>query len=209
MKHFITMLCLLLFAAFGMSQERKFISTCGKTQTAIKWSEEHKNGKIQLNTAQGSERHEYLIGNGYKTESWRIVNPSTNTYLTVSLNRGTYTLSGRFKGKPISKTVKSKGKPWYQNIAYNAGLTLKNGKAVEYECFRPDNMKLYTMSATKKRIVKFDGKNALKIEVALTGFMSVFWSCDYYFDPHTLLFVGYKGVNGGPGTPETKISVSR
>lgn len=209
MKHFITMLCLLLFAAFGMSQERKFISTCGKTQTAIKWSEEHKNGKIQLNTVQGSERHEYLIGNGYKTESWRIVNPSTNTYLTVSLNRGTYTLSGRFKGKPISKTVKSKGKPWYQNIAYNAGLTLKNGKAVEYECFRPDNMKLYTMSATKKRIVKFDGKNALKIEVALTGFMSVFWSCDYYFDPHTLLFVGYKGVNGGPGTPETKISVSR
>ncbi len=209
MKHFITMLCLLLFAAFGMVQERKFISTCGKTQTAIKWSEEHKNGKIQLNTVQGSERHEYLIGNGYKTESWRIVNPSTNTYLTVSLNRGTYTLSGRFKGKPISKTVKSKGKPWYQNIAYNAGLTLKNGKAVEYECFRPDNMKLYTMSATKKRIVKFDGKNALKIEVALTGFMSVFWSCDYYFDPHTLLFVGYKGVNGGPGTPETKISVSR
>lgn len=209
MKHFITMLCLLLFAAFGMAQERKFISTCGKTQTAIKWSEEHKNGKIQLNTVQGSERHEYLIGNGYKTESWRIVNPSTNTYLTVSLNRGTYTLSGRFKGKPISKTVKSKGKPWYQNIAYNAGLTLKNGKAVEYECFRPDNMKLYTMSATKKRIVKFDGKNALKIEVALTGFMSVFWSCDYYFDPHTLLFVGYKGVNGGPGTPETKISVSR
>lgn len=209
MKHFITMLCLLLFAAFGMSQERKFISTCGKTQTAIKWSEEHKNGKIQLNTVQGSERHEYLIGNGYKTESWRIVNPSTNTYLIVSLNRGTYTLSGRFKGKPISKTVKSKGKPWYQNIAYNAGLTLKNGKTVEYECFRPDNMKLYTMSATKKGIVKFDGKNALKIEVALTGFMSVFWSCDYYFDPHTLLFVGYKGVNGGPGTPETKISVSR
>lgn len=209
MKHFITMLCLLLFAAFGMSQERKFISTCGKTPTAIKWSEEHKNGKIQLNTVQGSERHEYLIGNGYKTDSWRIVNPSTNTYLTVSLNRGTYTLSGRFKGKPISKTVKSKGKPWYQNIAYNAGLTLKNGKTVEYECFRPDNMKLYTMSATKKGIVKFDRKNALKIEVALTGFMSVFWSCDYYFDPHTLLFVGYKGVNGGPGTPETKISVSR
>ncbi len=35
MKHIITMLCLLLFAAFAMAQERKFISTCGKTQTAI------------------------------------------------------------------------------------------------------------------------------------------------------------------------------
>lgn len=209
MKHIITMLCLLLFAAFGMAQDKKFISTCGKTQTVIKWSEEHKNGRILLNTAQGSERHEYHLGNGYKTESWKIVNPSTNTNLTVSLNRGTYTLSGRFRGKAISKTVKSKGKPWYQNIAYNAGLTLKKGKSVEYECFRPDNMKLYTMSATKKRIEKFDGKNALRIEVGLSGFMSAFWSCDYYFDPHTFLFAGYKGVNGGPGTPETKITVSR
>lgn len=209
MKHIITILCLLLSATFGIAQERKFISTCGKTQTAIKWSEEHRNGKILLNTAQDSERHEYLLGNGYKTESWKIVNPSTNTDLTVSLNRGTYTLSGKFKGKPISKTVKSKGRPWYQNIAYNAGLTLKNRKSVEYECFRPDNMKLYNMSATKKGIERFNGKNPLRIEVALTGFMSVFWSCDYYFDPNTLLFVGYKGVNGGPGTPETKISVSR
>lgn len=209
MRHIITMLCLLLFVASGMAQERKYISTCGKTQTAIKWSEEHKNGKIRLNAVQGSERHEYLIGNGYKTVSWKVVNPSTNTNLTVSLNRGIYSISGRFKGKPISKTVKSKSKPWYQNIAYNAGLTLKNGKSVEYECFRPDNMKLYTMSATKKGIEKFDGKNALRIEVGLTGFMSVFWSCDYYFDANTLLFVGYKGINGGPGTPETKISVSR
>ena len=209
MKQIITILCLLLSATFGIAQERKFISTCGKTQTAIKWSEEHRNGKILLNTAQDSERHEYLLGNGYKTESWKIVNSSTNTDLTVSLNRGTYTLSGKFKGKPISKTVKSKGRPWYQNIAYNAGLTLKNRKSVEYECFRPDNMKLYNMSATKKGIERFNGKNPLRIEVALTGFMSVFWSCDYYFDPNTLLFVGYKGVNGGPGTPETKISVSR
>lgn len=35
-------------------------------------------------------------------------------------------------------------------------------------------MKLYTMSATNKGIGKFDGKNAQRIEVGLTGFMSVF-----------------------------------
>lgn len=174
MKQIITMICLLLFAAVGMAQERNFISTCGKTKTAIKWSEEHKNGNIRLKAVQGSERHEYLIGNGYRTLSWNVVNPSTNTNLTISLNRGVYSISGRFNGKPISKKVKSKGKPWYQNIAYNAGFTLKNGESVEYECFRPDNMKFYTMSATKKGIVIFDGKNAQRIEIGLTGFMSVF-----------------------------------
>ncbi|GAA6257255.1 hypothetical protein F070042J6_31070 [Bacteroides sp. f07] len=209
MKHlFITLLSLFLTIT-ALAQERIYISTCGKTRTAIKWSEENKDGKIYLHTVQGVEVHEYVLDNSYKTESWKIVDTSSNTNLTISLKNGIYSISGIFKGKPISKTVKSKGKPWYQNIAYNAGLTLKNGKSVEYECFRPDNMKLYIMSATKKGIEKFDGKNAVRIEVGLTGIMSAFWSCDYYFDTVTLSFVGYKGVNGGPGTPETKISCSR
>ena len=209
MKHIIVIALTLFLAVFVMAQERNYISTCGKTKTSVKWSEEHKDGKIYLNTIQGNERHEYILDNGYKTESWKIINPVSNTNLTVSLKNGKYSISGKFNGKPISKTVKSKGKPWYQNIAYNAGLTLKNGKSLEYECFRPDNIKLYTMSAVKKGIEKFDGRNTVKIEVSLTGFMSAFWSCDYYFDTATLMFVGYKGVNGGPGKSETKISISR
>ncbi|MFV9805687.1 hypothetical protein ACNYDJ_16030 [Phocaeicola vulgatus] len=209
MKHIIVIALTLFLTVLVMAQERNYISTCGKTKTSVKWSEEHKDGKIYLNTVQGNEKHEYILDNGYKTESWKIINPVSNTSLTVSLKKGKYSISGKFNGKPISKTVKSKGKPWYQNIAYNAGLTLKNGKSLEYECFRPDNIKLYTMSAVKKGIEKFDGRNTVKIEVSLTGFMSAFWSCDYYFDTTTLMFVGYKGVNGGPGTSETKISISR
>lgn len=209
MKHIIVIALTLFLIVFVMAQERNYISTCGKTKTSVKWSEERKDGKIYLNTVQGNEKHEYILDNGYKTESWKIINPVSNTSLTVSLKNGKYSISGKFNGKPISKTVKSKGKPWYQNIAYNAGLTLKNGKSLEYECFRPDNIKLYTMSAVKKGIERFDGGHTVKIEVSLTGFMSAFWSCDYYFDTTTLMFVGYKGVNGGPGTPETKISISR
>lgn len=209
MKHIIVIGLTLFLTVFVMAQERNYISTCGKTKTSVKWSEEHKDGKIYLNTVQGNEKHEYILDNGYKTESWKIINPVSNTSLTVNLKNGKYSISGKFNGKQISKTVKSKGKPWYQNIAYNAGLTLKNGKSLEYECFRPDNIKLYTMSAVKKGIEKFDGRNTIIDKICLTGFMSVFWSCDYYFDTTTLMFVGYKGVNGGPGTPETKISISR
>lgn len=209
MKLIIVIALTLFLAVFVMAQERNYISTYGKTKTSVKWSEEHKDGKIYLNIVQGKERHEYILDNAYKTESWKIINSASNTSLTVSLKNGKYSISGKFNGKPISKTVKSNGKPWYQNIAYNAGLTLKNSKSLEYECFRPDNIKLYTMLAVKKGIEKFDGRNTVKIEVSLTGFMSAFWSCDYYFDTATLMFVGYKGVNGGPGTPETKISISR
>ena len=160
--------------------------------------------------AMAQERNYISICGKTKTSiKWTEEHKSSNTNLSISLNNGIYSISGKFNGKQISKKVKSKGKPWYQNIAYNAGLTLKNGRSVEYECFRPDNIKLYTMSAAKKGTEKLDGKNAVRIEVSLTGFMSAFWSCDYYFDTSSLMFVGYKGVNGGFGTPETKISVAR
>ena len=209
MKQIVIIAVIVCLSTLAMAQERHYTSTCGKTTKTIKWSEERKGGKVYLNTFQDNEKHEYVIGHGYKTESWKMVNASTTTDLTVTLNNGTYSISGFLNGKRISKTVKSKGKPWYQNIAYNAALTLKNAKSVEYECFRPDNMKLYTMSATNKGLEKFDGNSSVRIEVGFTGFMSAFWSCDYYFNSDTRMFVGYKGINGGPGTPETIISVSR
>lgn len=111
MKHIITIALTLFLTAFAMAQERNYISTCGRTKTAIKWTEEHKDGKIYLYTVQGNERHEYIFGSGYKTESCKIVNTSSNTNLSISLNNGIYSISGKFNGKRISKTVKSKGKP--------------------------------------------------------------------------------------------------
>ena len=137
MKHIITIALTLFLTAFAMAQERNYISTCGRTKTAIKWTEEHKDGKIYLYTVQGGEKHEYILGSGYKTESWKIVNTSSNTNLSISLNNGIYSISGKFNGKQISKKVKSKGKPWYQNIAYNAGLTLKNGRWKRRESLTP------------------------------------------------------------------------
>lgn len=191
------------------AETSKYVSVCGKDKTIIKWIQENKDGKIYLTTIQSDERHEYIIGKGYKTESWKLCNQISNTDLTISLDNGTYSISGKFKGKLISTSVKSKGKPWYQNIAYSASHILVKTTSIEYECFRPDNIKLYTMSATKKNIENFDGMKAIRIEVCLTGFMSVFWKCNYYFDAQTKYFVGYRGVNGGPGTPETKIIVLR
>lgn len=104
-----------------------------------------------------------------------------------------YSITGKFKGKPIAKTVKSSGCTWYQNIVYNAGILFKDKKTVKYECFRPDNIKLYTMVAETQGIEQLNGMNANKIAISLTGFLSAFWSCSYYFDPATLNFVDYKG----------------
>lgn len=200
---------LLFFTLPILAQKTNYISECSGQQATIVWQENRTNGKIHLDVTQGDERHEYVMNKSFQTEKWKVVNLPSQTDLTIELHNGTYSIAGKLKGKSIAKTVKSKGYVWYQNIAYNAGISLKDKRAVRYECFRPDNIKLYTMVVETQGTEKFEGMNANKITVSLTGFLSVFWSCSYYFDPETLKFIGYKGVNGKPGTPETIIKIMK
>ena len=65
------------------------------------------------------------------------------------------------------------------------------------------------MMAETQGVEGFEDMDALKVTVSFTGFLSSFWSFSYYFDPTTLKFVGYKGVNGKPGTPETIIKIAK
>lgn len=198
---------LLLFSLPSLAQQTSYLSECNGQPTTIIWQEKRTNGKIYLSVKQGDEQHEYVMNKLFQTEKWKVVNLPAHTDLTIELHNGTYAVQGIFQGKQMAKTVASKGSVWYQNIAYNAGRTLQEKSAVKYECFRPDNLKLYTMMAEVQDTVKFEGMNARKITVSLTGFLSVFWSCSYYFDPETFNFIGYKGVNGKPGTPETIIKI--
>ena len=135
MKHIIVIALTLFLAVFVMAQERNYISTCGKTKTSVKWSEEHKDGKIYLNTIQGNERHEYILDNGYKTESWKIINPVSNTSLTVSLKNGKYSISGKFNGKPISKTVKRQ--TVVSEYCLQCGADLEKRQVVGIRVFSP------------------------------------------------------------------------
>lgn len=179
----------------------------GNQQETIVWQEEKANGNNYLYVTQENEQHEYVMNKSFQTEKWKVTNIQLKTDLTIELRNNIYSITGKFKGKSITKTIKSNGYVWYQNIAYNAGVLLKDKKIVKYECFRPDNIKLYTMVAEAQGMEQFMGTNTNKIKVSLTGLLSAFWSCSYYFNPETLSFVGYKGVNGKPGTPETIIKI--
>lgn len=206
MKHIhLYSIIALLLSSTAFAQKTTYLSKCGDRQETIVWQEKKTNGKIYLYVTQKNEQHEYVMNKSFQTEKWKVTNMQLQTDLTIELRNNIYSITGKFKGKSIAKTIKSNGYTWYQNIAYNAGALLKDKKTVKYECFRPDNIKLYTMVAKAQGIEQFNGTNANKIIVSLTGFLSAFWSCSYYFDPATLNFIGYKGVNGKPGTQETII----
>lgn len=186
-----------------MAQERVYNSVCGGESSNIYWSEIRQGNKIYLDTEHGVEKSRYILDSLYCTEEWSLTNPLQKTDLTITHKDGKYIITGTFHGKNISKSVKSEGYAWYQNISYNAGLALKDKKSVQYECFRPDNIELYVMEAQLQEQTHINNQKVHRVKVNLKGFLSRFWSCHYYFDLKTNWFILYRGVNGGPGTPET------
>ena len=109
-------------------------------------------------------------------------------------------------GENKAQEMKEKYEALPKNLEWHFIGHLQTNK-VKYVVGRADNIKLYTMVAEAQGMEQFMGTNTNKIKVSLTGLLSAFWSCSYYFNPETLSFVGYKGVNGKPGTPETIIKI--
>lgn len=212
--------CCLSYKA--QAQQRSFESVCGTEKSIITWKERSattadkvgtttRNKTVEntitcLTTSQNSEVHHYRFSPSLTTLSWHLTNSAKHTDLTITLYNSNYYLKGTFNNRSYNKIVKSKGYPWHQNIAYSAGQSFMGKTSFKYECFRPDNLELYVMKAEQtSSSVTFNNQNACEVKVRLTGILSHFWSCLYYFNAENHQFIGYKGINGGPGTPETII----
>lgn len=206
----------------AQAQQRSFESVCGTKKSIIIWEERIKTASdkgetitqnqttkaiICLTTSQDSEVHHYHLSPSLTTLFWHLTDFTKHTDLTITLYNSNYHLKGTFNNRLYNKVIKSKGYPWHQNIAYSAGQSLTSKKTFKYECFRPDNLELYVMQAEQTNgSVIFNNQNACEVKVRLTGGLSRFWNCLYYFNAEDHQFIGYKGVNGGPGTPKTIIT---
>lgn len=209
MKKFILILSFVLFSFKVYSQKTEYNYTCGRDNQAIIWTVTRKEDLIYLETIQGNEVHKYAINHDYKTISWEYANISENTNLKVVLKNGIYNLQGTFKSKKISKAYNSNGYPWYQNIGFNVGHTIKGKANFKFECIRPDNLKFYEMQAEAKEIVENNGIQEQRINVHLAGMLAKYFGSNYYINCNTRQFVRYNGVHGPPGTPETIITLRK
>lgn len=207
MRQLIAILFVLLLYYPVYSQTTKYEYACGNQKSILNWTESKAGDLIRLKTVQGNEVHQYAMTGNYRTVAWEYSNTSENTNLKVVLENGVYQISGVFKSKSYSKSYPSKGYPWYQNIGFNIGVSIAGKADFKFECFRPDNLKLYEMQAESKEFINHEGIHEHWVIVHLTGMLSKFFSSDYYIDPLTKQFIRYRGVHGPPGTPETIITI--
>jgi len=120
---------------------------------------------------------------------------------------------GVFKGNSISKTVKSEeGKPLYQYVfVQGGGFALSKEKSQEFAMVRPFDYEVFNMKLEKKgnEIIDVLGKptETVKVEMRMTGFLSAFWSADFWFRISDGAGVKYRGPQGPPGSPEVNIKL--
>ncbi|MBN2755266.1 MAG: hypothetical protein JXR81_10475 [Candidatus Goldbacteria bacterium] len=120
---------------------------------------------------------------------------------------------GVFKGNSISKTVKSEeGKPVYQYVFIQGGkFALSQEKSMEFAMVRPFDFEVFNMRLENKgnEIIDVLGKptETVKVEMRMAGFLSAFWSADFWFRTSDGAGVKYKGPQGPPGSPEVHIKL--
>ena len=200
----------LSITTLSFAQNCEYSLVRGNEKGTVQWKESHNGGITTLEIIQSSQHTVQTIGADLKNTSWKVQNASLGADYTVTRSGDTYTVKGTLKGKPISRTMKSKGYPWYQCIAYCSGLLLKNGTtSVIYESIRPSNADIYTMKITLEGDAKVGDIPVKEVKCSAAGGLAgALWSCRYWFDGKGR-FIRYRGVEGGPGTPATEWTLKK
>lgn len=204
---FIIIVLLSLLSANLGAQQRKFTRYCPKQTYHVTWQTTHEGKNTTCVITTGSEKQYFTITDKCLTLAWRIVNPDKNTDLEFKLENGNYLISGTLKGKTVSKTVKSKGYPWFQNLEFNGRqfIGTAEGSSKKFECFRPYETNFYVMEATDLGRESIEGFDTKHVKVNLTGAFAGMWSCNFFFDWKSGEFEVYTSVEGPPGTKETRL----
>ena len=189
----------------GAQEQRHFTFTCGKTVKNVDWTMDKSGSQLKYSIKTGNMTEYFVMDKDFNTVEYRVVDATTNTDAKVTREGNIYTFSGKNKGKEIKRTEKSSGLPWYQNVEFNGVKVADDKKPVKFECIRYTEMDRHTMQVVNKGPVDVEGYKTIWVRASLTGALAGVWGCDYYFDATTGEFLVYKGIEGGPGTPETVI----
>jgi len=183
------------------------ITKGGKPFTTAQWTEtEGVNGAVVDVVTKNVQHTSTTCDKNAKTVRWHISTADGKNDYSVVRNGSTYVVTGKVDGREkVQKELKSAGYPWYQLVNYSAGkIFTPDVHTICYECIRPSNAKITTMSLTITGEENFGGHHCKVVKASTTGAIAGLWSCVYYIDAKTGQYIGYKGVEGFIGTPETQ-----
>ncbi len=129
----------------------------------------------------------------------------------MTLKGKTLTAEGDIEGTFTTKKIKLGKRPWVQQFGFGfKPFAISSDKSLVFYFINPTNFHPIKMIAKKEKIetLTIMGKEikVQKIRITLTGFMSMFWHAEIWFNLENNSLVMYKS-NEGPGTPVTTLTL--
>ncbi len=213
MKRFLLVFCLLLVVCLGTytcvdGKTYIYKETTGNNSMTTNLTQDDGLNDITISFSNNNETHQLVCSKDYATKTWKYSNTTQGTAIEAERAGDIIKLKGTLNKKEIQNNIKIDQAPWFEFIEVSLVNFLKsNDQTTAFWMIQPNNLKTYKMIAKKKNtevITVNDQKiEAMKVTVTLQGFLSMFWSVNYWFRISDHTFVRYEGVRGGPGTPKT------
>ncbi len=150
-------------------------------------------------------------------ESWTIMMTPNNTMFWGENKNGVPFKAVYNNGRIIlnhngRKKIFDVEHPWVQSFNFGfIPFILGKEKKIVFTTLRPTDFKSFEMTMEKEEYedIKIGNKvyKTVKVEVSLTGFLSLFWSAEYWYRLEDGIMVKYEAVEGGPGTPKTTVTL--
>ncbi|MFN2436346.1 MAG: hypothetical protein ABR513_04590 [Desulfotignum sp.] len=200
-------------APAGSSQPHEIHTYIEQTGTAVKqvtWTLE-KEDTFSLTYLSPQERHVTMTDLDYDTRRWHVTQKNGPSDFTAVRTGNAITISGRFRGNPVNKTLEIDGIDWYQASSLSLrGLVTSADREKVFWTIRSDTLTAHKLKAVKQGLetVEVNGamKEAVRIELSLTGLLSPFWKSDYWFSVPERIFLKFQGPSGPPGSPVTTVT---
>jgi len=188
-----------------------YIEQTGEAVKEVTWTLEKKDN-FTLTYLSPVERHVTTTGLDYDTRRWDVTEQNGPSGFTAVRTGKAIFISGRFRGDPVNKTLEIDGMDWYQASSLSLrGLVTSADREKEFWTIRSDTLTVHKLKAVKKGLetVEVNGakKEAVRIELSLTGLLSPFWKSDYWFSVPEGIFLKFQGPGGPPGSPETTVTL--
>ncbi|SDC34349.1 hypothetical protein SAMN04488588_0884 [Geotoga petraea] len=125
---------------------------------------------------------------------------SDNTNLNLIRKGNFIELSGTSEGEEVQKKLKIDDDPWYQLFVFSfTDFIFSDDKTRQYWVFNPFDLSMSKMKVEKisKEKITINEKtyDTFLLNTRLTGFMSIFWKGEYWFNSENGMYLKYDGLN--------------
>ncbi len=167
-----------------LHEKYTYIEQTGAADKEITWILEKEDTFI-LTYLSPLERHVTTTGLDYDTCRWHVTG-KTDHPIHCCASGKTITISGQFRGDSVNKTLEIDDTDWYQASSLSLrGLVASADREKEFWTIRSDTLTVHKIKAVKQGLetIEVSGtmKEAVRIELSLTGLLSHFWKSDYWF----------------------------